>query len=251
MAAELQGKRTLVTGAASGIGRQIAELFVEEGAKVLLQDINAGVKEIADSLGCPSTTGDVSKASDVQGAIAATQKAFGGIDVLVSNAGIEQVVSLVEHEESDFDRIFDVNVKSVWFGIKYGAPAIIASGGGNIVNMASVAGIGGCPMFGAYAATKAAVVSLTRTAAAELRDTGVRVNCVCPAFLDTPMVTDRAFGKLSAVFGDLGPILQAKQGRLGTPREAAQACLFLASDRASFINGHHVVVDNVLSARLL
>src|ERR1700752_2802068 len=124
MAAELQGKRTLVTGAASGIGRQIAELFVEEGARVLLQDISAGVKEIADSLGCPSVTGDVSKASDVQAAIAATQKAFGG---------------------------------------------------SNIVNMASVAGVGGCPMFGAYAATKAAVISLTRTAAAELRDSGVRV----------------------------------------------------------------------------
>jgi len=226
--AELQGKRTLVTGAASGIGRQIAELFVEEGAQVLLQDISAGVKEIADSLGCPSITGDVSKGADVQAALDATSKAFGGIDVLVSNAGIEQVVSLLEHEEADFDRILDVNVKSVWFGIKYGAPA-----------------------FGAYAATKSAVISLTRTAAAELRDTGVRVNCVCPAFLDTPMVTDRAFGKLSAVFGDLAPILQAKQGRLGTPREAAQACLFLASDRASFVNGHHLVVDNVLSARLL
>src|SRR4029077_7282608 len=152
--AELQGKRTLVTGAASGIGRQIAELFVEEGARVLLQDISAGVKEIADSLGCPSVTGDVSKAADVQAAIDATAKAFGGIDVLVSNAGIEQVHSLLEHEEADFERIFDVNVKSVWFGIKYGAPAIIASGGGNIVNMASVAGLGGCPMVRGSAAAQ-------------------------------------------------------------------------------------------------
>jgi NAD(P)-dependent dehydrogenase (short-subunit alcohol dehydrogenase family) len=249
--AELQGKRTLVTGAAGGIGRAIAELFVEEGAQVMLQDISAGVKEVADSLGSPSITGDVSKGEDVKRAIDAATKAFGGLDVLVSNAGIEQVVSLLDHEEKDFDQILQVNIKSAWFGIKYGAPAIIASGGGNIVNMASVAGLGGCPMFGAYAATKAAVVSLTRTAAAELRDAGVRVNCVCPAFLDTPMVTERAFAKLAAAFGDLGPILQAKQGRLGTPREAAQAVLFLATDRASFINGAHITVDNVLSERLL
>ena len=115
--AELQGKRTLVTGAASGIGRQIAELFIEEGAQVMLQDISAGVKEIADSLGSPSVTGDVSKGADVKRAIEATSSAFGGIDVLVSNAGIEQVVSLLEHEEKDFDQILDVNVKSVWFGI--------------------------------------------------------------------------------------------------------------------------------------
>lgn len=249
--AELTGKRTLVTGAAGGIGRQIAELFVEEGAQVMLQDISAGVKEVADSLGCPSVTGDVSRGEDVKRAIDAASAAFGGLDILVSNAGIEQVVSLLDHEEKDFDQILQVNIKSVWFGIKYGAPAIIASGGGNIVNMASVAGLGGCPMFGAYAATKAAVVSLTRTAAAELRDAGVRVNCVCPAFLDTPMVTERAFGKLAAAFGDLGPILQAKQGRLGTPREAAQAVLFLATDRASFVNGAHITVDNVLSERLL
>ncbi|HEV7466479.1 MAG TPA: SDR family oxidoreductase [Candidatus Dormibacteraeota bacterium] len=249
--AELQGKRTLVTGAASGIGRQIAELFVEEGAQVMLQDLNASVKELADGLGCPSITGDVSNGEDVRRAIDAATSAFGGLDVLVSNAGIEQVVSLLDHEEKDFDRILEVNVKSVWFGIKYGAPAIIASGGGNIVNMSSAAGLNGCAMFGAYAATKAAVVSLTRTAAAELRDAGVRVNCVCPAFLDTPMVTERAFPPLAAAFGDLAPILQAKQGRLGTPREAAQAVLFLATDRASFISGAHITVDNVLSERLL
>jgi len=250
--AELAGKRTLVTGAASGIGQQIAQLFVEEGAKVMLQDINeAGVREVAAKLGCPSIGGDVSVGGDVKRAIDATTQAFGGLDILVSNAGIEQVHPLTEHEEKDFDRIFDVNVKSVWFGIKHGAPAIIASGGGNIVNMASVAGLGGCPMFGAYAATKAAVVSLTRTAAAELRDAGVRVNCVCPAFLETPMVVERAFVPLTAAFGDLTPIVQAKQGRLGTPREAAQAVLFLATDRASFINGAHITVDNVLSERLL
>src|ERR1700704_6671971 len=145
--AELQGKRTLVTGAAGGIGRAIAELFVEEGAQVMLQDISAGVKEVADSLGSPSITGDVSKGEDVKRAIDATAKAFGGIDVLVSNAGIEQVVSLLDHEEKDFDQILQVNIKSAWFGIKYGAPAIIASGGGNIVNMSSAAGLNGCAMF--------------------------------------------------------------------------------------------------------
>jgi NAD(P)-dependent dehydrogenase (short-subunit alcohol dehydrogenase family) len=249
---DLEGKRALVTGAAAGIGRQIAEVFVEQGALVMMADIaEERVAKEAAALGQSSVACDVSISADVKRAVDEVVSTFGGIDIVVSNAGIEQIAPLTEHTESDWDKIFAVNVKSVLFGVQHGAPAIIASGGGNIVNMASVAGLNGCPLFGAYAASKAAVVSITRTAALELRSAGVRVNAVCPAFLATEMVA-RAIPQLEAgLGGSLEPIVEAIQGRIGTPREAAEVVAFLASDRASFVNGAAYTCDNALTARLI
>jgi NAD(P)-dependent dehydrogenase (short-subunit alcohol dehydrogenase family) len=249
---DLQGKRALITGAANGIGEQIAELFARQGARVMLLDIQEEpLAKVAANLGVPSIQGDVSVAADIQAAVDATVDAFGGLDILVSNAGIEQVCSLAEHPEADFDRIVAVNVKSVLFGIQIGGPAIVRTGGGAIVNMSSVAGLGGCPMFGAYSATKAAVVSLTQTAALEFRGTGLRVNAVCPAFLQTEMVA-RAAPKLEAAFGiPLDGVIAQIQERLGTAREVATAVAYLASDEASFINGVAFPVDNALTARLI
>src|SRR5262249_36134427 len=142
---ELKNKRALVTGAAGGIGQSISELFMQLGAKVMLCDIREEeVAKVAASLDTPFVRCDVSVAADVEHSIKATVSAFGGIDVLVCNAGIEQIASLVEQTEADFDRIVAINLKSVFFGIKYGAPAIIHSGGGAIVNVASLAAQGGC-----------------------------------------------------------------------------------------------------------
>lgn len=255
--AELSGKRALVTGAGSGLGKAIAAKFVELGAQVMLSDVNEeSVAKCAAELGAPSIKCDVTKSADVQAAIQATVDAFGGMDTLVNNAGIEQVAPIVEHGEEDFEQIFAVNVRGVFLGIKYGAPAIIGSGGGSIVNMASAAALGGPAFFGVYGSTKAAVVSLTQTSAVELRDYGVRVNALCPAFIATPMVVDRAIAVLgpavqAALGRDIETVLKEVQGRLGEPNEVAEAAAFLASDRASFISGIGLPIDNALSVKLI
>lgn len=254
--ADLTGKRALVTGAASGIGRAIATVLVESGARVMLTDVDEdNLGKVAAELGAASRRCDVQSADDVAAAVSATTDAFGGLDVLCNNAGIEQFCSLVDQTEPDFDRIVAINVKGVWLGMKYGAPAIAASGGGAIVNSASVAGLGGGPFLGAYAMTKAAVVSLTQTAALEFRPLGVRVNAVCPALIDTPMV-DRLLGPLGqlteAAMGITGDQLVANiQGRLGSTREVADAVAYLASDQAAFVSGVAMPIDNALTARLI
>jgi len=250
--AELQGKRALVTGAARGFGRAISEVLLREGAQVMLCDVQDDqVSKTAEELGASSVRCDVSVASDVQAAIQATVDAFGGIDVVVNNAGIVHNYSLLDETEEDFDRIIAVNQKGVFFGIKYGAPAIIASGGGAIINMSSVAGLGGAPLFGAYAATKHAVIGLTRTAAVELRDAGVRVNAVCPGLAETQMTAELAPVVEAALGASLMPVVAAMQGRLVQPSEVAEAVAFLASDRASFITGVALPVDNTMTARLI
>src|SRR5918996_1076771 len=143
---ELQGKRALVTGGARGLGRAIGEAFLAQGAKVMLCDVQDDlVAKTAEEIGASSIRCDVSNSSDVQAAIQATVDAFGGIDVLVNNAGIVHNYSLLDHPEEDFDLHMAINQKGVFLGIKYGAPAIIASGGGAIVNISSVAGLGGVP----------------------------------------------------------------------------------------------------------
>lgn len=250
--AELDGKRALITGAAGGIGLETAKLFVDLGAQVMMADIaDEPLEKEAAELGAPSVHCDVTVSADVEQAVAKTVEVLGGIDILVSNAGIEQNYPLTDHPEDEFKQIFDVNVNSVFYGLKYGAPAIIASGGGCIVNMASAAALGGVPLFGAYGATKAAVVSLSQTAAVELRDAGVRVNAVCPAFIGTAMVA-RLTPIVQGYLGtDIGPIVEHFQGRLGTTREVAEVIAFLASDRASFVNGVAFAIDNALTERLL
>lgn len=250
--AELEGKRALVTGAATGIGREIAAVFVELGAQVMLSDIQEeAVGKAAAELGAAAVRCDVTVSADVERAVQATVEAFGGIDIVVNNPGIAVVSTLVDLTEEDLDRILAVNLKGVFFGIKHGAPAIIGSGGGAIVNIASVAGLGAIPLLGAYNATKAGVVSLTQTAAVELRDAGVRVNAVCPTFVWTDMVAQGA-PQIEALSGmSFEPIIQHVQGRLGTTREVAEAVAFLASDRASFITGVAFPVDNAMTARLI
>ncbi len=188
-------------------------------------------------------------------AVAAAVDAFGGLDVLVNNAGIEQFYSLIEQPEDDFDRILAVNIKGVWLGIKHGGPAIAASGGGSIVNTASVAGLRAAPFLGAYGATKHAVVSLTQTAALELRPLGVRVNCVCPGLIETPMA-DRLLAPLgqitqAAMNVTAEQVVANTQGRLGQSREVADAVAYLASDQAAFVSGVALPVDNAMTARLI
>jgi NAD(P)-dependent dehydrogenase (short-subunit alcohol dehydrogenase family) len=253
MLADLQGKRALVTGAAQGLGHAIAVLFAERGARVLLTDIDAdGAAKAAAALPGAAALGcDVTKADDVEAAVNAAVAEFGGLDIMVNNAGIEIGKPLTDHTESDIDKLLAVNVKGVFFGIKYSVPAIIGSGGGCIVNMASVAGLGGAPLLGGYCATKGAVLRLTEVAAIELRAHGVRVNAVCPSFIDTAMV-DRLVDPFTAAVGlPFADVVALKQGRLGTAEEVAETTAFLASDDAQFITGAHFILDGGLTGSLL
>jgi NAD(P)-dependent dehydrogenase (short-subunit alcohol dehydrogenase family) len=253
MLSDLKDKRALVTGAAQGLGRAVAELFVERGARVVLTDIDGDLleKAVAD-LGdaAHAVVCDVTKEDQVAASVQAAVDVLGGLDIAVNNAGIEIAKPLVEQTEEEFDRLMAINVKGVFFGIKHQTPALVAAGGGVIVNMSSVAGLGGVPLLGSYCASKAAVLRLTETAAIELRAAGIRVTAVCPSFISTQMV-DRLVnpfeGATGAKFDDL---VAVKQQRLGTPEEVAEMVAFLASDDAKFVTGSHYVLDSGLTGSL-
>jgi len=247
---ELEGKRTLITGAGRGLGLAIAKLFAERGARVALADIDGAVVEQATAEvghGAISLRCDVTKPEDVQAAIADTVAAFGGLDVMINNAGIEISKPLPATEDDEFAKLMAVNVNGVFYGIKYAVPAL-AETHGCILNMASVAGQAGVPLLGAYSASKAAVIRLSQTAAIELREAGIRVNALCPSFVQTEMV-DRLVAPFEAATGvAFGDLAAMAQGRLGTPEEVAELAAFLASDDASFITGSYYTMDNALSA---
>ncbi|MBB4685769.1 SDR family NAD(P)-dependent oxidoreductase [Amycolatopsis jiangsuensis] len=249
---ELDGKRVFVTGSGAGIGKAIAALFTQRGARVVVSDLNAdSAKQSAAEIGAAGVANcDVTDESQVQAAVAQAVEQLGGLDVLVNNAGIEVSSPLLQQSTESFDKIFAVNVRGTFVTMKAATPHLMESKG-NIVNISSIAGVGGSPLLGSYCATKAAVIQLTRVAAVEMRAAGIRVNAVCPGFADTAMV-DRLVPDFEAAtqvpFADL---VAQKQGRLGTPEDIAEVAAFLASDRASWVTGSHYVLDGGLSASLV
>ncbi|MPZ00902.1 MAG: glucose 1-dehydrogenase [Actinophytocola sp.] len=253
MLSDLNNKRALITGAAQGIGRSIAELFVQRGAHVVLADIDEEqVKKTATDLGAAAVpvSCDVTDGEQVASAVATAVSAWCGLDIAVNNAGIEIAKPLVETPDDEYDQLMAINLKGVFLGIKHQTPALAASGGGAIINMASVAGLGGVPLLGVYGASKGAVIRISQTAALELRDAGIRVNAVCPSFIDTDMVNRLVEPFESATGANFGDVVALKQQRLGTTDEVAEMVAFLASDDARFITASHYVLDCALSGSL-
>jgi NAD(P)-dependent dehydrogenase (short-subunit alcohol dehydrogenase family) len=250
---ELKNKVAIVTGAASGIGRAAVRLFAEEGAAVVAADVQDGPGQaLADELASEKRSvsfihADVSREADVEAMVHLALSHYGRVDVLFNNAGIEGAQALTADATADnWDRVIDINMKGVFLGLKHGIRAMLQHGGGSIINNASVAGLVGFPGISAYAASKGGVVQLTRTAALEYATRNIRVNCLCPGVIATPMVerftqeNPGAEAQLTA----MEPI-----GRVGGPIEVAQLALFLASDRASFITGAIIPVDGGFVAR--
>ena len=252
MGSRLEGKRALVTGAASGIGAACALRFAREGASVAGIDVQAPVdpawKEAA-SLARASHFGiaDVSDEAQVERGVGDACEALGGLDVLVNAAGIAGGGPAHLVEESAWNRVLDVNLKGTWLASKHALPAMLGAGGGSIVHIASVEGLEGFEGGSAYNASKGGVVLLTRNMAIDYGRRGIRVNAVCPGFIETPL--------LESVLGDPSMATYRERireahhlGRLGRPEEIAQAALFLASDEASFVTGVALPVDGGFTA---
>ena len=244
----LKGKQALVTGAASGIGRAIAELFAREGAAVTVVDLNAAGQATAEAIRAQGgqalfVRADVTCAQDCQRVVEETVQAFGGLEVLVNSAGIIRRASVLGTTEEEWDRVMAVNAKSVFLMSKYTIPAMIQRGGGVILNIASGWGLKGGRDAVAYCASKGAVVNMTRAMALDHADQGIRVNCICPGDTDTPMLREEArqLGQGEAQF--LASSAERPLHRLGTPEDIAQAALYLASDAAAFVTGTALVVD--------
>jgi NAD(P)-dependent dehydrogenase (short-subunit alcohol dehydrogenase family) len=244
----LQGKVALITGAASGIGRASALLFAKEGASVAIVDLNekAG-KEVADVITSKGgqaffAPADVTRAADCERAVRAATDKFGALNILFNNAGIIRRASVLELSEADWDRVMEVNVKSIFLMSKCAIP-VIAKSGGAIINTASGWGLAGGPKAVSYCASKGAVVLLTKAMAIDHGPQNIRVNCICPGDTDTPMLRSEAQQLGAATDRFLQEAAQRPLQRLGTPEEIAQAALYLASDAASFVTGTALVVD--------
>jgi len=236
----LQDKVAVVTGGASGIGEATARRFAEAGAKVAigdLRDASATAKEI----GGLAVRTDVSREDEVENLLESALREFGRLDVVVNNAGVGAGDFLASLNERDLDNTLAVNLKGTVWGIKHAAPRI--SEGGSIMSTASFAGLTGTPSYGAYVASKAAIIGITRTAALELAPRRVRVNCVCPGTIDTPMMDDDEPSVEYRLAGLLHPI-----GRMGTAEEVAALFHFLASDESAFITGQAIAIDGGMSA---
>ena len=251
---DFQHKVVLVTGAAAGIGRLTAELFVQAGAVVCLSDVNeTDGQALADRLNEQGGKAlfvrcDVSRAEEVKNMVDACVATFGRLNICINNAGISgNTLKTPVHlyDEATWDQVLNINAKGVFLCLKYQMPYLMAQQGGAVVNVASVAGLTAVPGNIAYAASKHAVVGMTRTAALEYVRYGIRVNAVCPAFTDTAMVQDSIMHEPE--YGNR--LIQANpMRRLATVREIADVILFLCSDQASFITGQCLPIDGGLLA---
>jgi NAD(P)-dependent dehydrogenase (short-subunit alcohol dehydrogenase family) len=250
----LTDKVALVTGGASGLGRATALLFAREGARVAVADIDAAgtqetVRQIEEAGGTAmAVTADVTQATAVEAMVSQAVLTFGGLDCAFNNAGIEGSVgtTTADYIEDEWDRVINVDLKGVWLCMKYEITHMLKQGSGAIVNTSSVAGLVGLRGSSPYVAAKHGVVGMTKTAALEYAQQGIRVNAVCPGVFRTPLVEriiDRT-PQRQQEYMNAQPI-----GRLGEPEELAEAVVWLCSDAASFVTGHAFPVDGGFVAK--
>ena len=243
---QLQGKIALVTGAAGGFGEGIARLFVAQGARVLIADLDAAkAQAVATSLGpaARAVRCDVSKAADVQAAVQACVQAFGAPDIVVNNAGTtHRNQPMLEVDEATFDRVFNVNVKSIYYMTQAVVPLMRARRSGSIINIGSTAGLRPRPGLTWYNASKGAVNLLSKSMAVELGPDNIRVNAICPVMGATGLI-EQFLGVPDTPENRAKIIAGIPLGRMSTPEDVAQAALYLASDASNFITGVELPVD--------
>jgi NAD(P)-dependent dehydrogenase (short-subunit alcohol dehydrogenase family) len=251
MAGRLEGKIALVTGAGSGIGRETAVRFAAEGASVAAADVRgASASETAAEIGAGATgiELDVTSAASIDTGISALIERFGGLDIVVNNAGVTIVGAVTELDEDDWDRELDANLKSVYLMSRAAWPQLVARGGGAILSTASIAGLWAIPADAAYCASKAGVVMLTKCLALDGAKAGIRANCVCPGFTQTPMIEGYFAAQPDPEAARRFAVGRHPLGRIGTPRDIADAFVYLASDEAAWVTGEALVVDGGLTS---
>jgi NAD(P)-dependent dehydrogenase (short-subunit alcohol dehydrogenase family) len=250
----LKDKIAIVTGGAKGLGAAIAAELDSEGALVVVTDIDGdGARKTAEGLTRgESATLDVRDDAAVAKLVEDVVARHGALDIMVANAGIATVTSVADMDLDTWRSVLAVNLDGVFSSVRYAGRAMAASGGGSIITMASITGFAGSPLVSHYAAAKAGVISLTKTAAVEWRGHGVRVNAICPGFIGTDLVLDRAplFEKGLGI-DDFRAVINQAQGRLGEVGDVAPLAVFLASDRSRFSTGSTFVVDGGMSAALV
>ncbi len=250
----IEQKVVLISGAAQGMGAAEARLFARHGARVVLGDIQLEpLQKLSDELTAAGHSAtamalDVTSEPDWAQAVAMAESAYGRLDALVNNAGIADAAGIEDTSRELWDRIIAVNQTGTWLGIKTAAAAMRRASGGSIVNISSIYGLVGSRGSAAYHATKGAVRILTKSAALEYAEAGIRVNSIHPGYIDTPMLrgpfSEREKGELERLIAESTPL-----GRVGTPEEIAYAALFLISDESSFMTGSELVVDGGYTAQ--
>ncbi|MEJ7841328.1 MAG: glucose 1-dehydrogenase [Rubrobacter sp.] len=248
----LEGKRTIVTGAGSGIGRAIALRLASEGARIVLADVDdAAAESVASEIDAQTLVQktDVTKTSDVETLVGRAVSEWGGLDVMVNNAGVGVAGTAVTTTEGEYERVMDVCVRGTFLGMKHAIPALAESGGGSVINMSSVAALVGLVDRAVYSAAKGAILAMTRASAIDHVGDGVRVNCIAPGTVDTPWVA-----RITSGYDDPEEAranMQARQphGRFVTPEEIAAMAAYLAADESASVIGACMIVDGGVTAR--
>jgi len=251
----LGGKVAIVTGAGRGIGEAIALRFAREGASVVaaqrsVEDGEAVVTAVTNEGGQAFAVGtDVRNAASVERLVRTTLETFGRLDILVNNAGVGIRRTVTESTLDEYDVVMEPNVKGVFLCMKYGIPPMVEQGSGSVINMASVASFVGFPRDAAYCASKGAVLMLTRQAALDYAPFGVRINAICPGFIDTPMLRSYCSQQPDPDAAWREVLAQQPLGRVGTPDDVAGAAVYLAGDDSTWVTGSTITVDGGLLAQ--